>query len=648
MKQIEKINAIRLLGIDMIDEANSGHPGIVMGAAPMIFTLFTKHLNINSNDSKWFNRDRFVMSAGHGSALLYSMLYFSGYKLSMNDIKNFRKIDSKTPGHPEVGHTDGVDATSGPLGQGISSSVGLAMAEESLRAKTKNSGYVDHYTYAICGDGDLQEGVAFESMSIAGRQKLGRLIILMDSNDIQLDSPVVETTKINMKEYVESLGWDYFFVKDGEDVDLIDKALTSAKKTDKPSLIEVKTVIGFGSSKQGTPSVHGAPFGKEETSNIREKWGIKTGPFEFSDDIRKQIIKEIDNRVSPIYKKWQKSKSKYEKDNKDISILSDLSNRNKIKYNINDIELTKNSATRVTSGQILDKIQEDRNFFIGGSADLTASTKVRGINGNFDVNSREGTNIKFGVREFGMGAVVNGINLHGGLVSFASTFFTFADYMKPSLRMASIMKIPSIFIYTHDSVFVGEDGPTHEPVEQLDLIRSIPNFADFRPADTNELRSAWEMALSYTGTPSAIIATRQNLNEISGSSTKLSKKGAYKIYGSEKADIVIFSTGSEVSLSIDVAKLLENDGKTVKVVSILSSYVFDQQGKDYYKNLVGKPKLKVTIEAGTGISLDKYISHSDMRFNMKSYGLSGDGKEVYSKLGFDSKNILEKIKKEFK
>ena len=637
---IKNINTLKMLGINAIDSANSGHPGIVLGAATSIYTLFTKHLNINPKDANWKNRDRFVMSAGHGSALLYSMMHLSGFQITKKDLKDFRKLNSKTPGHPEYKHTAGIDATTGPLGQGIAMAVGMAMAEDHLK-NVVGKKFIDHKTYVLCGDGDLQEGISFEALSLAGRHKLNNLIVMMDSNDIQLDSKVSDTTLIDIKSYIESIGFNYIKVNNGENINEIDKALIEAKKSDLPTFIEIKTIIGRGSLNEGTTSVHGAPLSKDDIINLKESLNIDFDNFDYDNNVLLEITNSITSRVESTYKKSIENEKDFESKYPDYFNQFSLKRRSKSKFNFKNLNLKLNQATRASSGELFNKLQEQNKSFFGGSVDLTASTKVKGIRGDYDLETKSNNNIKFGVREFASAAIVNGITLHGGLISFTSTFFTFADYLKPALRLSALMELPSLYIFTHDSVFVGEDGPTHEPVEQLSLIRSIPNVADFRPADTNELIGSWKVAMSLDNTPSVIINTRQNLNELENSKSALVKKGAYIIYGEKDSDITIFATGSEVNLAIEVAKNL----KSAKVISIPSVYLFNKQGYKYYNDLVGNSKLKVIIEASEGMSLKQYISPSDLSITMNSFGLSGEGSKVYKKLGFDVDSIVKKIEK---
>jgi transketolase len=499
-----------------INKANSGHPGIVLGAAPMMHALYTNHLNIDVKNPKWINRDRFVLSAGHGSILQYAINHLSGFKISLEDIKNFRQ-PGNTPGHPEYGHTDGIEVTSGPLGQGIANAVGMAIAEAHLAAKFNKDGIniIDHNTYALLGDGDLQEGVAMEAMSLAGHLGLNKLIVLFDSNDIQLDGAVNLAFSENHELKMKSIGWNYLKVEDGNDLDKINSAIKRAKKQkDKPSFIEIKTVIGYGASDQGTSKVHGAPLGLEETEKLRKTLNWNYGLFEVPEDVYEYYKKTVFNRGKRNSKKWSKLYSEYktnfpkqyeelEKYYKDVNVDLD---------NFKEIVTNKDDATRNVSGKIINKLSQIYPNLIGGSADLTASTKAKGSDGDFSKEHREGRNINIGVREHAMGAIINGIVLHGGLKSFGGAFFVFSDYMKPAIRLAALMNIPSIFVFSHDSIAVGEDGPTHQPIEQLVGLRAIPNLNVIRPADARETMFAWKTAIESKGSPTVIVLTRQTVN----------------------------------------------------------------------------------------------------------------------------------------
>lgn len=638
------ISAIRVLGTDMINNANSGHPGIVLGAAPLAYTLFTNHLNIYPRESKWINRDRFVLSAGHGSALLYSLIHFSGYKLGIDDLKRFRS-EGKTPGHPEYGHTEGVEATTGPLGQGIANAVGLAIAEAHLASKFNIDQYkiFDHHTYALCGDGDLQEGVALEAMSLAGHLGLGKLIILFDSNDIQLDGPVNLTYSENNKKKFEAMGWQHLMVTNGNDINAINKALLKARKeTEKPTIIEVKTVIGFGTSKAGTSKVHGSPLGKEESAVLRKNLNFEYEPFDIPKDVYSHFRKKIFLRGKREYKKWDEMFNLYKENHQ--SKAAELYSFYNSNYELNadalrELLKPEKSSTRVSGGKILDSFSEQFGNIIGGSADLTSSTMARGYGSSFSAHDRSGRNINYGVREHAMGAIANGITLHGGLKTFTGAFFVFSDYMKPSIRMAAIMDIPTTFVFSHDSIAVGEDGPTHEPIEQLVGLRAIPNLNVFRPADAKETYSAWQIALNSVNTPTVIVLTRQNVINQESTCIEKAKMGAYIVLEPEgKVDGIIIACGSEVELSMEVAKELNEKGNNIRVVSMPSQYLFEKQKESYKNSILLEDVKTIAVEMGSRSSWYKYTNNV---YGIDQFGLSDKQDKVIAKLGFTKDKLME-------
>lgn len=633
------INTIRFLGVDAINKANSGHPGIVLGAAPMAHTLFTKHLNIYSKKSDWVNRDRFILSAGHGSMLLYALLHLSGFKVSIDDIKNFRQ-PGNTPGHPEYGHTDGVETTSGPLGQGITNAVGMAIAETFLAAKFNKEDFnlIDHYTYVLCGDGDLQEGVAQEAISLAGHLKLNKLIVLFDSNDIQLDGPTSMAVSEDHKKRYEAVGWNYLLVEDGTDILKLNRAISRAKKALKPTIIEVKTMIGYGSPFEGSEKSHGAPIGVEGRNETAKQLGYPYGPFIVDQEVYDFYQKTVINRGRNSYNKWNRLKKSYqEKYPNDYQMFESFYSKIDIDFDkLPKYDLGKNIATRNASGEVLNTLSKMYENIIGGSADLTGSTKAKGLDGNYSSEHRLGRNINFGVREHAMGSIVNGINLHGGLKAFAGGFFVFSDYMKPALRMAAIINTPSIFVFSHDSVFVGEDGPTHQPIEQLTMLRSIPNFTTLRPADANETVQAWAYALENEG-PTAIVLTRQDVKNHSNFSEGFNK-GAYVISESKgKLDGILLATGSEVSLAIEVQEELVNEGINVRVVSMPSMEVFLKQTKTYQKSILNSDKI-VAIEMGSTMPWYRFTKHV---YGINSFGLSAPMNIVKEAFKFNKESILE-------
>ncbi|MDR2880056.1 MAG: transketolase, partial [Fusobacteriales bacterium] len=556
VKQLS-VNAIRMLGVDAIEKSKSGHPGIVLGAAPMAYTLWSEHLNVNPKEPEWLNRDRFVLSAGHGSMLIYSLLHLSGFDVSMEDIKNFRQWGSKTPGHPEFGHTKGVDTTTGPLGQGIATAVGMALAETHLAKKynKEDMNIIDHFTYVICGDGDLMEGVSGEASSFAGVQKLGKLVVLYDSNDICLDGETRETFTEDVAKRYEAYGWQVLKVQDGNELGAIDTALKEAKKdVTKPTLIEIKTEIGHGApTKAGKNSSHGAPLGAEETKGLREnlKWDYEA--FEVPAEVYEDYKKSVSERGTAKCEEWKclvgKYKEKYPTLGKEIEEISSGTLFDNLKLEFPSYEAGHSQATRNASNDAINAIAGQIPNFIGGSADLAHSnmTMIKG-EGLFDADHRENRNIQFGVREFAMGAILNGMELHGGLKVFGGTFFVFSDYVKAAIRLSSLMGLPVTYVLTHDSIAVGEDGPTHEPIEQLAGLRAIPNINVIRPADSRETQGAWKVAAESKNRPTLLVLSRQNLNVTEGSSMEEVSKGAYVSYETDKDfGRILIATGSEVS-----------------------------------------------------------------------------------------------------
>lgn len=651
-KSKTSINAIRMLGVDMVNKANSGHPGIVLGAAPMAYTLFTEHLSYNAKESKWFNRDRFVMSAGHGSALLYSLLHISGHNVTMEDLKQFRQWGSITPGHPEYGHTDGVDTTSGPLGQGIAMAAGMAVAERYLSGmlNKENFSIIDHYTYVLCGDGDLQEGVTQETMSLAGHMGLSKLIVLYDSNDIQLDGPVKWANSENTQQKFESMNWQYIFVENGEDTDAINKAIIQGKNNqEKPTIIEIKTVIGYGSPDAGTSKTHGAPIGEEKTLKTREALQWDYEPFDVPTEVYEDFTDK--NKEKGLLKcaKWHEKLTAYkEAYPEEAGYLDSILNGNfEMDYNkiFNQYDKKASDATRSSSGELLKLLQNANPLMIGGSADLSVSTKVKGIDGDFTFESPKGRNINFGVREHAMAAMVNGITLHG-LKGFSGGFFIFSDYMRPAMRLAALMEIPSIFVFTHDSVAVGEDGPTHQPVEQLAGLRAVPNMNVIRPADVNEVMGAWKIALESKGTPTSIVLTRQDVPLLQNSTIQGTEKGGYVISSEkERIDAVIIATGSEVALAIEVQKALLFENIDVRVVSLPSFEIFNKQTTAYQNTVIPTSiRKRIAIEMGATLGWHQYTGLDGLIITIDKFGASAKGEVVVENYGFNASDVLKKAK----
>ncbi|MCY7604208.1 transketolase, partial [Bacillus altitudinis] len=618
--ELKSIATIRTLSIDAIEKANSGHPGMPMGAAPMAYALWTNHLNVSPQNPNWFNRDRFVLSAGHGSMLLYSMLHLSGYNLSIEDLKQFRQWGSKTPGHPEFGHTEGVDATTGPLGQGIAMAVGMALAERHL-AETYNKdnfNVVDHYTYSICGDGDLMEGISSEAASLAGHLGLGRLIVLYDSNDISLDGDLDRSFSENVKNRFEAMNWEVLYVKDGNNIDEVTAAIEKAKQsTDKPTLIEVKTTIGFGSpNRAGTSGVHGAPLGSEEAKLTKEAY---SWTFEEDFHVPSEVYDHFKTAVKDAGQKkeaaWNELFEQYEKEYPELAAQLKLAIEGKLPENWDQevpvYEAGSSLASRASSGEVLNGIAKQVPFFIGGSADLAGSNKttIKDTN-DFGRENYAGRNIWFGVREFAMGAALNGMALHGGLRVFGGTFFVFSDYLRPAIRLAALMGLPVTYVFTHDSIAVGEDGPTHEPVEQLASLRAMPNLSVIRPADGNETAAAWKIAVSSTNKPTALVLTRQNLPTIDQSPEKAYEgveKGGYVVVEAADAqpEALLLASGSEVGLAIEAQNALEKEGIRVSVVSLPAWDRFDEQSDEYKESVLPKAvRARFAIEMGASLGWD--------------------------------------------
>ena len=651
---LQSINTIRTLGIDAINKANSGHPGVVLGAAPMAYTLFTKHMNANPSNSHWFNRDRFVLAAGHGSMLLYSLLHLSGYNVSMDDIKQFRQWDSKTPGHPEFGHTDGVDATSGPLGQGIPMAIGMALAEKFLASRYNKEGYplVDHYNFVICGDGDLMEGVTSEASSLAGHLGLGKVVVLYDSNDICLDGDLTQSFTEDVLKRYESYGWHVQRVEDGTDIDAINAAIECAKQTtDKPSIIEIKTVIGYGSKLQGTNAVHGAPLGEEDSAYAKAQYGWDHEPFTVPTEVYSHFENTIKARGEEANKAWDELFARYSKEYPELAEELTKAMNNELIIDLADVmpsyEIGHSQATRDTNNEAINAIANAIPYFLGGSADLSHSNKTNIKNGgDFSKVTPEGRNIYFGVREFAMASMLNGMMLHGGVRVFGGTFFVFCDYLKPAMRMAALMGLPVTYVLTHDSIAVGEDGPTHEPIEQLAMLRTIPNFSVIRPADANETAAAWRLAVESKSTPTALILTRQNLTTMANTSYEGVSKGAYVVSEAQgKMDGILIATGSEVNLAVAAQEALANEGINVRVVSMPSMDLFEKQSKEYRESVLPKSVTKrMSIEMGATYGWHKYVGFDGVVLGIDRFGASAPANQVIEAYGFTVENVVSLYK----
>lgn len=649
------VDTIRTLSIDGVQKANSGHPGLPMGAAPMAYTLWTRHLNVNPKNPRWFDRDRFVLSAGHGSMLLYSLLHLSGYDVSIDDLKNFRQLEGNTPGHPEVHITDGVEATTGPLGQGIANAVGMAMAEAHLAATYNKDNFkvVDHYTYALCGDGDLMEGVSQEAASLAGHLKLGKMIMLYDSNDISLDGPTSKAFTENVGQRFEAYGWEHILVEDGNDLDAIDAAITQAKETtDKPTLIEIKTVIGFGAPNEGTHNVHGAPLGPDGVEAAKKAYGWEGEDFYVPQAVSDRFNEYMIEKGQNLENEWNTLVEKYKNDHSESGKAFELALSGELPENwdeslISYSEEDGSAATRATSGEMINAIAKVVPNLWGGAADLSSSNKTM-IDGekDFQPGQYEGRNIWYGVREFAMAAAMNGIVLHGGTKTYAATFFVFTDYLRPAVRLAALSKLPTIYVMTHDSVAVGEDGPTHEPVEHLSSFRGMHNLTVLRPADGNEVAAAWEVALTSKDRPTMLVLSRQNLPVLPGSkelSRDNLKKGAYVLSPADKdtPDGILIATGSEVSLAMEAKKELKAQGQDVSVVSMPSFDLFEDQSDEYKESVLPSAVSKrVAIEMGSSFGWHKYVKNDGKVIGIDKFGASGNGEAVVEAYGFTTENVV--------
>ncbi|AJQ28139.1 transketolase [Pelosinus fermentans] len=654
------INTIRNLSIDAVEKANSGHPGMPMGAASMAYQLWTKHMHHNPKNPKWFNRDRFVLSAGHGSILLYSLLHLSGYDLTIEDLKRFRQWQSRTPGHPEYGHTPGVDATTGPLGQGIAMAVGMAMAERHLAAQYNKAEYeiVDHCTYSICGDGDLMEGVSAEAASLAGHLKLGRLIVLYDSNNISLDGKLNLSFSEDVQKRFKAYGWQVLYVEDGNDLTNIDKALVKAKAdTLRPTLIEVKTTIGFGSpNKAGSSASHGSPLGKEEVQLTKAayKWSYEED-FYVPDEVYTHFSETVIKEGARLEEKWNTLLDKYRIQYPELAknlesaingLLPDHWDCNLPQY-----EDGKKIASRSSSGEVINAFAKTVPALFGGSADLASSNKTTIKDANpFSSTDYSGRNIWFGVREFAMGAALNGMALHGGLKVYGATFFIFSDYLRPAIRLAALMKLPVTYVFTHDSIAVGEDGPTHEPIEQLASLRALPNLNLIRPADGNETVAAWKIALESLDKPTALVLSRQDLLTIPGTkeiADKGVRQGAYVISKAraETPSALLLATGSEVQLAVQAQSQLASENIFVSVVSFPSWNLFEHQSKEYKETVLpSNVKIRLAIEMGSTLGWERYVGDQGCVLGIDTFGASAPESIVLKEYGFTVEHVVAKVK----
>ncbi|MBX6359182.1 transketolase [Pseudacidobacterium ailaaui] len=656
MSEIDQlsINTLRFLAVDAVEKAKSGHPGAPLGDAPMAYLLFHKYMRHNPANSHWSNRDRFVLSNGHASALLYGLLHLSGYKVSLEDLQQFRQWGSNTPGHPERGDTDGVEVTTGPLGQGFAMGVGLAAAEKHLAAVYNRPGFdiVDHYTYGICSDGDLMEGISHEAASLAGTLGLGKLIYLYDDNLISLDGPTDLSYTEDVLKRFEAYHWHVQMVQDGNDLEALGKAIEAAKAVkDKPSLIAVRTIIGYGSPLAGTNKVHGEAMGAENVKKTKEALGWPADKtFYVPEEARKNWLTIVD-RGKKAEAEWNALFAEYKKQYPELAAEFERTQAGKLREGwektIPVFPSDKPVATRNAGNVVMNAIAKQVPELIGGAADLTASTKtIVKDGGNFHLDAK-GVNIWYGVREFGMCAIVNGMAAHGGVIPYGSTFFVFTDYAKPALRMAAIMHVHSLFIFTHDSIALGEDGPTHQPIEHLMALRAVPHLTDFRPADANETAAAWRLALERNS-PSFMALSRQDLPVLDAATHNIYdgvKHGAYIVEkGGDSPDLLIVATGSELWPALEAATALKKDGITARVVSMPSWKLFEEQSEEYKSSIFPDHLPKLAVEAGSPIGWWKYVGRHGDVIGLERFGASAPGKVVLEKLGFSATNIAARGK----
>lgn len=639
----EAISALRALLIDEINAAKSGHPGMALDIAPALYVLYRNHLVADPSDPSWVNRDRFVLSSGHNSALLYALLHLAGYDLGIDDLKRFRQLGSRTPGHPEIGLTPGVDATSGPLGQGIAQAVGMAMAEKKIAASYEDGQTImNHRTYCLCGDGCLEEGISQEAISLAGHLKLNHLVLLYDANTSTLDGPTSNSMTEDVKARFKAAEWDVFEVSDGEDVEAIDRALSAAEKSDRPAMILIRTIIGYGSKNQGSHKTHGSPLGEEDGANTKAFFGWKLPPFEIPSEIYRALGDTFAKRGAAKRAAYQAAFISYkEKHPKESDVFLASFKRDLSAFDISSplIEEGKAEATRSSSGRYLKKLAENVPFTFGGSADVAGSLKTD-IPGDpsFDDAHPGAKNINFGIREFAMAAAMNGVILHGGLVPYVGSFLVFSDYMKNAIRMSALEELPAIYLLSHDSIAVGEDGPTHEPIEQIAALRAIPGVEVYRPADARETFAAWKEALLSGSHPTCLILSRQNLPSLAQSSEEGVKKGAYLIHDcGKKPDFEFIATGSEVALAIQTAKDLAEEGYAINVISMPCCERFRKLGDEEKRRILTLPKSRrIAIEMASGYAWHEF---ADGVISQNEFGRSGKDSDVLASFGWDAEGF---------
>lgn len=647
------INSLRVLSIDMISYAKSGHPGICLGAAPIIYSLYANHLKINPQDPNWINRDRFVLSAAHGSALLYATLFMAGYDVTIDDLVEFRKLGSKTPGHPELGKTPGVDVSTGPLGEGFATAVGMAMASKFLCAKltekVPKQKLINYYVYCLVSDGDLMEGIANEAASLAGNLNLSNLIVLYDSNDTTVDGSLKESYSEDTIKKFMNMGWEVDYVPEGNDIREIDKAIERAKYNKKPTLIEIKTVIGRGSEHEGKSIIHGKPLTKEDVASLRKKLDIHTNTLEITENAVNYMRKSISHRMDTYYQEWyatyQEFKNLATTDEDLAKIMRFIETKEDgLTFNCNNFKIQNDYSEelRESNSKMMNIISERSEFFLGGSSDLATSCNTSLYKEIvFSKKYRNGRNIAFGLRENAMGAVLNGLAL-SGFRTFGSTFLAFADYLKPSIRMTALMNLPVTYIFTHDSVYIGEDGPTHQPIEQLTMLRSTPNLVVLRPADINEVIGCWDYIVNNKR-PVSLILSRSEAHILAGTSGEGVKRGAYIVKKeTTKIDAVLVSTGIDFTTTYLVSEELRKRGYDVRLVSMPSMEIFLEQPLEYQQAIIPPNARVFTIEAGSTLGWYK-IASKDCAIGIDTFGVSGQKEQVLQHLGFDYNAILQKV-----
>ncbi len=650
------INTIRFLSVDQVERARSGHPGMPLGASHIIYIIFDKFLKFNPKNPNWINRDRFVLSAGHASAMLYATLFMFGYDITLEDLKNFRQLGSKTPGHPESWVLPGVEATTGPLGQGLGNAVGMAIAEKFLASKYNRDGFpvIDHYTYVLCSDGDLMEGVSYEVAAIAGHLKLSKLIVIWDNNHVSIDGDTSLAWSEDVLKRFEALGWHVQHIEDGYNLDLIEKAIREARETDRPSFISVRTHIGYGSPLQDTAKVHGAPLGRENALETKRRFGWPEEEFYVPKEALEYTRRHIElGRERE--EEWKRIFNDYKKRYPDLAEELERAFRKEWSLDwVKEVErFSEPMPTRKASGKVLNVMADYIPTMVGGSADLSESNNTILVNyEDMQADKPHGRNIHYGVREHAMGTILNGMAYHGGILPYGGTFLIFSDYMRPPIRIAAMAGLQVIYVFTHDSIGLGEDGPTHQPVEQLSSLRLIPNLWVIRPCDANEVRVAWEVAVSRKEGPTAIILTRQKVpvldRRVYPSEENL-KKGAYVLSDCEGTpDVLIIATGSEVHFALGAKEILERDGIKVRVVNMPSVEIFELQSKEYRESVLPRSvKRRVVVEAARGSCWYRYVGEEGLIISMETFGKSAPGDVLFEHFGFSPEKIARKIKEKW-